>query len=417
VRMRWTATVLAALAAATVPEAGAAASALQVPQPTLQDSTYGCLMCHAEKRRSFSMGVHSEHGMRCDDCHGGNPNTFDRQAAHRGQFLGRPDKRGVVRLCSSCHSDANRMRQFGLPSDQLAEFRTSRHGQLLLGAGNEDAPTCTDCHDAHTILPPDDARSSVHPLNIPSTCARCHEDPALMAKYGIPTDQFEQYRASAHGIAVFEKENFAAPTCMGCHGSHAALPPGVRESVNVCEKCHVQVGRAFNEGPHWQASQTGALPGCLACHSNHGTERVPPDGIASVCANCHEPDGRPGLLGSELQARVVRAAEDLAAADRAIEELRVSGHQVGDERFRYQTALTNYQRMSHGLHSFDLELLDDLARRVRSNTELVRARAEARAEGRWEHKLMLVPVWFLALAALVFAWFKLRDLSDGIGRW
>jgi hypothetical protein len=32
-------------------------------------------------------------------------------------------------------------------------------------------------------------------------------------------------------------------------------------------------------------------------------------------------------------------------------------------------------------------------------------------EERWEHKLVLVPVWFLALSAIAFAGFKLRDLQ------
>ena len=143
----------------------------------------------------------------------------------------------------------------------------------------------------------------------------------------------------------------------------------------------------------------------------------------------------PGSQGPDLEARMTvavlalqalvavpaerqhEAGAHLAAAEHAIEELRVSGHQVTAERFRYQTALTSYQQMAHGLHSLDVEALDELGRRVRSNPGLVRGTAEARAEGRWEHKLMLVPVWFLALAAVALAWFKLRDLGDGFGRW
>jgi hypothetical protein len=42
---------------------------------------------------------------------------------------------------------------------------------------------------------------------------------------------------------------------------------------------------------------------------------------------------------------------------------------------------------------------------------VIRATAEARAEQRWEHKLLLIPVWFLTLSGLAFAWFKLRDLG------
>ncbi len=407
--------LIAAIAGVTAAQVAVADTVYDAPYPVLQaanqDTTYGCLICHAEKRRSFTLGVHSERGMKCHDCHGGNPDSFERATAHSGRFLGNPDKFETIDLCSSCHSDANQMRQYGIPADQLAEYRTSMHGELLLERRNTDAPTCTGCHDAHTILRPEDARSNVYPTNIPTTCARCHQNEELMAKYGLPTSQFERYRASAHGIAVFERSNFAAPTCMGCHGSHAALPPGVTEVVNVCERCHVLIGRAFNQGPHWAPEGEGKLPGCLGCHSNHGTERVPPDSIASVCANCHEPDSRAGLMGAELQEDLVHAAENIALAEHAIEELLLTGRKVTDERFRYQTALTNYRQMGLPLHSFDLAMMDDLSRRVSSNTELVRATAEARAEARWEHKLLLVPVWFLAFSAMAFVWFRLRDLK------
>jgi predicted CXXCH cytochrome family protein len=403
-----------AVLGATVAEFAAADVTYAASHPAVQaagqDSTYGCLICHAEKRRSFTLGVHSERGLKCHDCHGGNPDSFERATAHGGRFLGSPDKFQTIDLCSSCHSDPNQMRQYGIPSDQLAEYRTSMHGRLLLEQRNTDAPTCTDCHDAHTILRPEDARSNVYPTNIPTTCARCHQNVELMAKYSLPTNQFEEYRISAHGVAVFERSNFAAPTCMGCHGSHAALPPGVTEVVNVCERCHVLIGQAFNQGPHWGPSGADARPGCLGCHSNHGTERVAPDSITFVCANCHESGSRAGLMGEELQEDLVRAAESIALADSSIEQLLSTGRKVTDERFRYQTALTNYGQMALALHSLDLDMIDDLSRRVSSNTELVRATAEARAEARWEHKLLLVPVWFLALSAMTFVWFRLRDL-------
>ncbi|HEY6059120.1 MAG TPA: cytochrome c3 family protein, partial [Gemmatimonadales bacterium] len=210
--------VLAAIAvAAAAPSSRTLyATTVAVAQAASQlDTTYGCVACHADKRTAFVQGVHAERGIRCHDCHGGDPNAFALPAAHRGRFIGAPDKVATVALCGSCHSDPNRMRQYGLPSGQVAEFRTSQHGRLLLVGHDLDAPTCTDCHDAHTILRPDDARSTVYPTNIPATCARCHEDKVLMAKYKLPTDQVERYRQSAHGVALFRNQNFASPTCVG----------------------------------------------------------------------------------------------------------------------------------------------------------------------------------------------------------
>lgn len=390
-----------------------AAGAQEPPRVSVIDTTYSCLTCHAEKRRSFRLGIHSDQGIRCADCHGGDPGAFEIATAHRGRFRPLGDKFAVITACTSCHSDPDRMRQYGIPSDQLAEFRTSRHGQLLLGSRNTDAPTCTDCHDAHTILPPNDARSGVHPVNIPRTCTRCHEDDRLMAKYGVPTGQLDLYREGAHGVAVFEKQNFAAPTCIGCHGSHAALPPRVTEIVHVCGHCHQLLGRALYGGPHGDPALSGRIPGCLACHANHGTQQAPADRIAAGCMNCHEAGSAAAAVGMEIQERIVQATHDLDAAERAIEGLVRAGRPVSDTRFRYRTAFTYYQQLAQVQHSLDLDLMEDLGRRVGSISRDIRAQAEVAAEEQWEHKLLLIPVWFLALAAIVVAWFRLADLRAG----
>jgi len=407
-----------AVAVATVAVFGESPGALSITvqdaqsQVAAADSVYGCVLCHADKRRAFIEGIHSERGIGCHDCHGGDPASLEAVTAHSGTYIGTPDKLATVELCGSCHSDPDRMRQYGLQVGQVAEFRTSRHGQLLLGERNTDAPTCTNCHDAHTILTPDNARSNVHPTNIPGTCAGCHQDESLMAKYGLSTDQFELYRASAHGVGLFERQNFAAPSCVGCHGSHAAMPPQVSEIANVCGQCHVLVRRAFDAGPHGAADRAGNLPGCTACHSNHETERVPPDTIAETCVECHDAESRAAQLGVEAEELIVAAQNDLQAADEAIEELVVAGWQVGDLQFRYQTALTDYLQIAEFQHSLDVEQLEDLGRRVGSISRDIRATAEVSAEQRWEHKLLLVPVWFLTLSAIVLGWFKLRSLKE-----
>jgi hypothetical protein len=377
----------------------------------MADTTYGCVMCHADKRRAFVAGVHAERGIKCHDCHGGDPSAFALPAAHRGNFRGAPGKIATVELCGSCHSDPNRMRQYGLPTGQVAEFRSSRHGRLLLVNHDLDAPTCTDCHDAHTILRPDDARSTVYPTNIPTTCAHCHEDKQRMGKYHLATDQVERFRRSAHGIALFQEQNFAAPTCVGCHGSHSALPPTVTEVANVCDRCHQLVGEAFEQGPHARAARTGKLAGCLACHSNHDTERVPMDRIAAVCARCHGAGTGELALGQQIQRSAEQATEDLQAADSAIRRLALAGVQTVDARFRYQTALTAYLQIAKAQHSLDLERLEELSRRVRSISRDLRGSAEVADERRWEHKLLLVPIWFLALAIVILAWLTLRGLE------
>jgi len=389
-------------------------ASIPVQQQVEIDTEYSCVVCHVENRRAFTLGVHSERNIRCHDCHGGDPTGLEVATAHTGSdWIGTPDKIETIDNCTSCHSDPDQMRQYGLPAGQLAEFRTSRHGLLLLGDGDLNAPTCTDCHDAHTILPANDARSNVYPTNIVRTCSRCHEDQSMMEPYGLSTQQVHRYMESSHGKSLFEKENFSAPTCVDCHGSHAALPPQVDQIANVCGQCHVPARRAFYDGPHGQAARDGLLPGCTACHSNHGTERIAPDQIAAACTRCHAEDSEPAALGDRMQDFALHAYGELHAAEEAIENLVRAGHQTRDYRFRYRAALTAYAQMDKAQHSLDIETLEDLDRQTSSISRDIRSAEEVAAEEVWEHKLILIPVWFFALSGIALALFKLRSLRAG----
>ncbi|HTR21670.1 MAG TPA: multiheme c-type cytochrome [Gemmatimonadales bacterium] len=376
------------------------------------DSTNGCLACHTAQREGAVVGAHAEHGVRCIDCHGGNVRARTLPAAHQGRFVSGKDKVATYELCGSCHSDPNRMRQYGLRSGEPAEFKTSRHGQLLLVQHDPNAPTCTSCHSTHVIYPPEDARSNVYPTNIPGTCARCHADRQLMAKYKIPTTQFEQYRRSAHGIALYQGQNFASPTCVGCHGAHSALPPTVTEVASGCGRCHQLVRAAFAAGPHGAVASSARFPGCLGCHSNHGTERVTPDSIVVVCTKCHGADTRIRTMALQIQKTVVTADSDLVIAQRAVGQLALGGRRVSDYRFRYQSALSYYLEIAQVQHSLNLDELDDLGRRVHSISVELTSAAQASADIQGEHKLLLGPVWFLGLAAIALGWLMMRGLKE-----
>ena len=394
-------------------EAAVAADAASVQEQATPDERYGCLLCHADKRRAYRMGVHSERGVQCHDCHGGDPSAFETPAAHSGAFRGAIGKLETVEVCSSCHGDPDQMRQYGLPADEIAELRTSRHGQLLLDEGNLDAPTCSDCHDPHTTLRPDDARSGVHPTNISATCARCHDDEALMAPYGIPTGQVEAHRNSAHGIALYDEENFAAPTCVGCHGSHAALPPNVDEISNVCGRCHVNVRRAFDLGPHGRPEGGAAPLGCTSCHSNHHTERVEAERIAETCEGCHAAGSAEATLGEEVEALLVRAESEIERAREALHELARGGHETSDERFRFRGALTDFRRLEKLQHTLDIQEMTDVGRLIASASLDIRGKAEVSAEEKWEHRLFLLPVWFFALGIIFLAGHRFRQARSG----
>ena len=403
-----TRTVLIAAALAAIAQPVRAQGTRPVLTTRADGTSYGCLVCHADKRRAFVQGVHSEWGIRCHDCHGGDPVALEVEPAHAGEFVGVPDKLQTVEICSSCHADPDQMRQYGLPADQFAELRTSRHGQLL-EVGNRDAPTCSDCHDPHTTLPSTDARSATFPTNIPETCGRCHTDAEMMDPYGLGIHQLEEFRQSAHGRAIYEEGNFAAPSCIGCHGSHAALPPDVGEIANVCGRCHIDVRRALASGPHGGTEETGnVLLGCTSCHSNHGTESIDSELIAETCVRCHA-EGKAALrVGEQIEEGVLRAEREMESAGEAISELGTAGRQTSDARFRYRTALTEFRQIAQVQHSLDLEQLKDLELKVSSITKGIEAVAEVAAEERWEHRLLLIPLWFFALSIAALAYFRLR---------
>jgi hypothetical protein len=383
-------------------------------RPLAIDSSYGCIVCHIDHRRAFLTGVHADRGIRCDDCHGGNPAALSLPAGHGGRFLGRPSKRQIASLCATCHADPNRMRQFGLRSDEAAGLRASRHGQLL-EAGDPNAPTCTDCHEAHLIRRATDARSNTYPTNIPILCARCHADDRLMGRYGIPTNQFREYAASAHGEGLLQRRNYAAPTCVGCHGSHSALPPGVTQVADVCGRCHQLVRDAFSQGPHAAPAVRGALAGCTACHSNHGTDRVAVDGIAQACGRCHAAGSRASAVADSLQAQVRAARDGMTTADEAIARLERAGRPTADARLRYRTALTAYEQLAQVQHSLDLVRLEELGLQVASAAHLVEEAADVAAEQQWEHKLILIPVWFLAFALSALAYIRVQQEREAGG--
>jgi hypothetical protein len=114
-------------------------------------------------------------------------------------------------------------------------------------------------------------------------------------------------------------------------------------------------------------------------------------------------------LGEQLEVRIARAAADLTAAEHAIGVLTRKGRNITDSELRYEDARTWYRQSVLVQHSLDLGALEDLELRVASATRTIDEAAAAAAESEWEHKLLLVPVWFLALALVALAWIRIAD--------
>src|SRR5215469_7607616 len=153
----------------------------------------GCIDCHATQSGSVkkavdesAQSVHRHKGMSCETCHGGNSGVRDVSKAHGAGFRGQIRRQDIPQLCGSCHADASQIKQFNpsLRTDQLAQYQTSEHG-IKLAAGDPNVAVCTDCHGVHDIRAASDPRSPVYPLNVATTCSRCHADAALMKPYRV----------------------------------------------------------------------------------------------------------------------------------------------------------------------------------------------------------------------------------------
>lgn len=287
-----------------------------------------CIQCHADADlfeedaaivASHAAGIHAEYDLSCHDCHGGNPDPAlleDMELAMDPDYTpspyrGAPAAAEVPEFCGSCHSDTTYMRRYRPDArvDQLAEYRTSRHG-LALAAGDTNVATCVSCHGVHGMRPATDPESSVHPTRVGATCSACHADAERMQGYltddgrALPVDQYALWQQSVHAASMFDREDLSAPTCNDCHGNHGAAPPGV-ESVNfVCGQCHGREASLFRQSPkrdgfeeHAEYLADAGPDGCAACHAEPELQAAVALAHLGECASCHGNHGivRPSL--------------------------------------------------------------------------------------------------------------------------
>ncbi|HTM14678.1 MAG TPA: multiheme c-type cytochrome, partial [Bryobacteraceae bacterium] len=73
----------------------------------------------------------------------------------------------VAETCGSCHANPGYMQSYGIPTDQLAKWKASVHGEAMLKKQDLSAPTCNDCHGNHGAAPPSVA-------SVANVCGTCH---------------------------------------------------------------------------------------------------------------------------------------------------------------------------------------------------------------------------------------------------
>ncbi len=335
-----------------------------------QQKAEGCSACHlatgddrlATPAKNYSQDVHAAKGFGCVACHGGDATEAGMNAMDRAKgYIGKPERQQIAPLCGRCHSDGRFMRQYNpsLRVDQVAEYQTSVHGQRLKQFADKKVAVCVSCHPAHSIKPPSDPRSSVHPLRVAETCGRCHADPKYMQPYGIPTDQFRKYRESVHWEMISVKGDLSAPTCNDCHGNHGAAPPGVSWVGNVCGQCHTVMAENFAKSPHAKIFSQMGTPGCATCHSNHEIRETSDNllglGNQSICAGCHTAEDKGGKTAVAMRSLIDSLRNESEKARALLFQAERAGMEVSQAQFDLNGAKDALIKARAAVHSFSVE--------------------------------------------------------------
>lgn len=248
-----------------------------------------CGNCHAKEVQEYSATVHglarkggNNVAATCTDCHGLHDIRRAKDPASRTNHA------NLEATCGKCHGNDAMVASAKLPGGNIvSQFHDSIHGKALTGAAAASAPTCTNCHGAHTIRAKSDADSATNRARIPDTCGSCHKK------------EREQFASSQHGKMRHEG-NLAAPGCNDCHSAHriqqheqAAFRTQV---INECGNCHADYLSTYRDTFHGQVTALGyaSMATCASCHGSH--EILPASNPASTvsaqnrlqtCQKCH----------------------------------------------------------------------------------------------------------------------------------
>jgi hypothetical protein len=406
-----------------------AAAKPKLPEPLKENY---CVLCHGEKdlwekeRRRFYIAendlatdIHWQKGLRCHDCHGGNPAStkFDEAHSPSANFRLLRSPREIPDFCGRCHSDIDYMRRYqpAPRTDQLAAYWTSGHGKRLKATGDPEVAVCTSCHGGkHQIQAVHDLNSAVYPTQVSKTCGSCHSDAKKMAGrqfQGRPIghNQYAEWEQSVHGKALLEKGDLSAPTCIRCHGHHGALPPGVDSVANACGACHTKNAKLFTDTRMKHQFEEVGLPGCATCHDNH-LIRQPTDemlgmGEKAKCADCHAHGKYGATLAGAQAARSLRAQLDeldelvKEAQDKVAEADRL-GMEVSGPRFDLRKAESARVNARTLIHTFNPESVQQSLADGKQTALEVTTRAEAALQEYTDRRIW-VAISLVPLAAVV----------------
>jgi predicted CXXCH cytochrome family protein len=373
---------------------------------------------------------HFRRGLSCAGCHGGDPANQKLEHAFVKEWpsVGRDKDRGwLVPFCARCHSDPEFMKRFNpaLQTDELAKYKDSPHGKLLLEAKDSRAPDCVSCHGVHGIRNAKNPLSKVNPKRVHETCGRCHADPKTMAGFtlpdrsSMPTNQLAEYRASVHGRARLERGDLGAPTCNNCHGNHAGMPAGLSSVSQSCGLCHAGNASLLEGSKHKQAFEQHKWSECGQCHGHHGVVK-PSDsllapGPEALCTKCHQQYAKDHPECSTTTAYFFESITHIDQAwnayGRTAEQLAMQGLDVDPIHEKLNELADALKQARSHIHSFNKNSFERVAtpglKAVQSISTLVEA---ANKEYRFRQSGLLTSIALIGLVMLAL-YLKLRRLE------
>jgi hypothetical protein len=136
-----------------------------------------CGRCHVNEFAAYQRSSHGRallvdgnlEAPGCGDCHGEHDILPPKEGASEVSATNIPE------TCSHCHGSMEFNTRYDIPIDPVKTFKHTFHG-IANELGSARVAQCASCHTSHSVLPPEDPASSVHPANIPATCGSegCH---------------------------------------------------------------------------------------------------------------------------------------------------------------------------------------------------------------------------------------------------
>jgi hypothetical protein len=376
---------------------------------------------YAEPVKLLEQSIHLEKEVACHNCHGGDPRSFDESKAMSREkgFVGRPSFKQIPEFCARCHSNPVMMRPYNLRTDQLTEYKTSQHGKLLYEMGDKNTAVCTSCHGIHDIKGKENPLSRVYKTNLPRTCARCHSDKKLMDLYKIPSDQFDLFRKSVHGLLLLEKSDLRAPGCADCHGIHGAHPPGYAEIANVCSSCHSTIADLFKQSPHYVEKTKKHMARCVDCHGSHDVS-YPTTGLyvgtdEHHCGSCHSSDSKQVRLALVLKKNIDDAILAVDNAKKSIQEIRNSGKNIDKIEEIFESAQGELVKARATAHTLDVDKVDQFTKKSKEKAdEVMKSVSEIVKELEARKKQVIFVLVILGLIIILVSIYYLRAKQQWI---